>query len=149
MSMNGLPSLSNHWFSDENLFWLNLKITDFPCFKPHLKFLSSGQITYFTQFKKKKILRLCTLVLWPGQPMTFSHASFSYVHRYFETSTFFCEFFYPFTHRLIGFWKDSTQVFWDGINYLINLFFVLLLILSIYISILIFERHWLTIILVC
>lgn len=52
MSMNGLPSLPNHWFSDENLFWLNLKITDFPCFKPHLKSLSSGQITYFTQFKK-------------------------------------------------------------------------------------------------
>lgn len=53
MSMNGLPSLSNHWFSDENLFWLNFKITDFPCFKQHLKSLSSGQITYFTQFKKK------------------------------------------------------------------------------------------------
>lgn len=101
MSMNGLPSLSNHWFSDENLFWLNLKITDFPCFKPHLNFFPVDRLPIL--HNSKKIPRLCTLVLWPGQPMTFSHGSFSYVHRYFEASTSFCEFFYPFTHRLIGF----------------------------------------------
>lgn len=104
MSVNGLPSLSKHWFPDENLFWLNLKITDFPCFKPHLKSLSSGQITYFTQIQKKKN----TKTLHPCSVARSIH-DFSTCFLFLCPQIFWSQYilvwillsFYPQTHRFL------------------------------------------------